>query len=459
MIEKNRDILSNAIRDMGRRSPGASDWDHIADQLDQLEAAAFAEKAGQHMPAYKAPEGSWEKIAAKLPPASPPFWSGIAGKIIAGLLVVGTAALVYLYIPSGENKNAEQTYSNTETLIPEVPPQNEPVILPENITVEATLAAQTSPVHKETQTTTIIATALKNQETILHEEIPVKEEQTSEIRQTRTILFLKPVATFSLPAQEPNREILSQREEPEKEQLTPEYFDDRRFKLRYKAGAYYAYKHFQQFEEEGMQVPRNFSSGGFDLVIEKNRWSLKTGVEYSGWTEKGDYFFDYKQNQLVYQYNYVDSAFINTNSGEVTYYTTEREVFDSVPGQVSDETSSQYRILQIPLLIGYRIFDRGRFSINIIGGVGFDIRLSGKQFIPVFDREDANLEEVRNTLLYRTGNNWRIIAGLEADYRFGKNWEFYLEPSYQQYMKPFYAPEDTKGLGLFKIKAGLHFLF
>ena len=94
-----------------------------------------------------------------------------------------------------------------------------------------------------------------------------------------------------------------------------------------------------------------------------------------------------------------------------------------------------------------------------MGGIGFDIRLSGKQFVPVFNNENASVTEVRNSLQYRTGNNWRIILGMEAGYRLSKHWELYIEPSYQQYMKPFYAPENSKGIGLFKIKAGLRYLF
>lgn len=253
--------------------------------------------------------------------------------------------------------------------------------------------------------------------------------------------------------------LLEERDGENKQIIPPEYYDKTRFETQFKAGAYYALNQFQQIEQENMSIPLSISSLGLDFVVEKHRWILKTGFEYLGWKEYGDYRIDYRQNQMVYQYNYVDSAFINTFSGQVTYFTSDRQVFDSVSGQRSEQASYRYRILQIPLLAGYRIIERGNFNISIIAGLGIDIRISGKQFTPVFSEEDASITEVSNSLQYRAINNWRVIGGLGLAYSLDKRWEIYVEPSYQQYMKPLYAPENTKGMGLFKVKAGIHFTF
>jgi hypothetical protein len=195
------------------------------------------------------------------------------------------------------------------------------------------------------------------------------------------------------------------------------------------------------------------------LKLEKHNWFLKTGIEYLSWEEKGTYNIDYNQNQLVYQYNYVDSANINTSSGEITYFTSEREVYDSLPGQLSDEAGYNYRMLDIPILVGYRIVDRTKFRFALIGGMGFDIRIAGKKFTPVFNEEDASITGITSNLQYRTSNNWRLIGGIELSYYFSKSMEIYLEPSYQQYMKPLYSNDNTKGLRSFKMKAGLRYSF
>ena len=461
MIEKNRDILLKAISDMEPRSPGALGWDSIAGELDHLEASAFAEKAGKQLPGHKAPEGSWEKIAAKLPPAPPPFWAGLTGKIVAGLLIVGTAALAYLFIPAGEEKDPGNTVTNTETLVPAVADLDKEKNVQETGTQETAVVGEAIPPDENVRVPAPVSASATPAIPAAPQDIilPAKEKSNTFILRSENTFFMDPLSMPAINIEGRDVEVFSMRESAVKEHVPPEYYDKNRFRWKYKAGMYYAFRHFPQLEQEGMQVPRDLSSGGLEFMVEKNRWRLKTGLEYSGWKEKGTYLFDYNQNQLIYQYNYVDSAFINTFSGEVTYFTSNREVFDSVPGQLNEQATNQYRMLQVPLLLGYKIINRGHFSLSIMGGVGFDIRLLGKQFTPLFEQEDANVTEIRNSLLYRTGNNWRIIAGLEAGYRFAEHWELYLEPSYQQYMKPFYAPENTKGIGLFKVKAGLHYLF
>lgn len=458
MIEKNRDILSGAIKNMVQRSPDASAWHHIAGRLDHLDALAFSEKARQSLPEHKAPQGTWSGIAAKLPPATSSFWSGIAGKIIAGIAIVGSVTLAYIFFTQGEEKSIPETadINNPVQIVNNDPPS--PVqIQDDNTETERNTMKPPADVFELVEKQSV-SPATEASSTALY---PLSKDPERTVSagieraghgKLSSISGVQVVSGMEIPA-------LEQRENISQPQLPSEYYDPDRMKIRFKGGAFYALSRPDLMAGEGMTVPQILSSGGIHFRILREKWSLTSGLEYLGWTEKGNYLVDYDRYQLVYQYNYVDSALINTFSGEVTYYTSEKEVYDSIPGRYEGESSYRYKILQVPILLGYKLFERGRFSLTVMAGIGVDIRLSGRQYVPAFNSESATISDVRNSLQYRTLNNWRLIGGAEMSCRLSRRWEIYVQPSYQQYMKPMYSPENTKGTGLFKLQAGFHFLF
>ena len=180
---------------------------------------------------------------------------------------------------------------------------------------------------------------------------------------------------------------------------------------------------------------------------------------YLNWNEEGNYVFDFNQNQMVYQYNYVDSALVNPENGEISYYTSKVEVFDSVPQQKSDLVTYNYKSLQIPILIGYTFLERSKFKVALLGGVAFDFKISGKQYVPEFVEENASITHINNSLIYRTKTNWRLILGLNIEYQMTDEWSLFAEPTYQQYMTPIYTPNSIKSGGMLNIKVGIKYSF
>lgn len=459
MIEKNRNILSDAINKMPVRKPRASGWSAVSGGLDQLNLETILSSGASKLPRHKAPAGAWSKIAAGLPPTAAPFFSTLIGKLFLGSLIAGGLIIAYLlFLVPEENEiiaqkqeskaplviesssPSPQSNSNEQATSTSPPVLNEETTPPHTESIEADVA-----IHDQPQQIVALPT-------------PHAANVHEPLIETIELNILTPIESSLL-----ETDIL-QKTLPEKELITPEKFDHIEYakdmtKAEFKAGVFYAFKRYQKIEEEGMDIPQNQSSVGLELVYEKDKWFFKTGIAYVSWKEKGDYTYDYDQNQLVYQYNYVDSTFINPMSGGITYYTTETFVYDSVAGQQHDQASYDYQMLQIPLIAGYKLLSRKNFNIGVLGGVGFDIRLSGKQFIPAFNQDGSTINEVNSSLKYRTTNNWRLLGGLELGYIFAQKWELYTEPSYQWYMKPLYSPENTKGIGLFNIKAGLRYIF
>jgi hypothetical protein len=451
MTEKNRNILSNAINTMGKRSPKASNWDDIAGRLDQLDAGAFS-AVKKDLPIHKAPGNAWKNITRGLPPAHFSFLGSLTGKIIFGFIIVAAITASYLLIPVKEEERTEnnlEASSQVKTkLKAEAKSENQ----------SASTATEAKRVKLAVSGSNDLLPSLPQSENMFAD-LPV-ETKDREVSPSPIIIgSIEPLPSKYSNSINIKHYGLQGRNEREAKDINPVYFDESRYQVEYSIGAYYAFSLYQQVETSGMDTPDKLSSYGIELKLEKHKWFLKTGLEYIGWEEKGTYTIDYNQNQLVYQYNYVDSANINTYSGEITYFTSEREVYDSLPGQLSDEAANSYRMLNIPILVGYKIVDRAKFSLAAIGGIGFDIRLSGKKYTPVFNEEGAVITGISSNLQYRTSNNWRLIGGIEMSYYLTRSFEIYLEPSYQQYMKPLYSNDNMKGPGSFKIKAGLRYSF
>jgi len=459
MIEKNRNILSDAISRMPVRKPKASGWSGVSGGLDQIDAGVFISNNASKLPKYEAPANAWNKIAAGLPSSQAPFFTTLFGRLLAGTLIIGGIIISYFLFTVSEGSNetilsdkaslpvkieeisAPQQQKNEElsATAPLQSVKDKPdVITPENVEIENIVPEAE-----------IISTVAPPPPVIISPTPPLE---------TNDIKILTPIEAGLLESDGPRKSL------QEAEVITPMKPEDTDYvkdmtRAEFKAGVFYAFKRYQNIEEEGMDIPQNQSSFGLELSYKKGKWFFKTALAYVGWEEKGDYTFDYNQNQLVYQYDYVDSTYINPNNGFVNYFTTENFVYDSVSGQQQDQASYKYQMLQIPLMVCYSLFERRNFSIGVLGGVGFDIRLSGKQFVPAFNQDESTVKDVNNSLKYRTSNNWRLIGGLELGYIFASRWELYAEPSYQYYMKPLYSPDNTTGVGLLNIKFGLRYIF
>ncbi len=469
MIEKNRNILSNALKDMPVRSPKTTNWDHISDNLDQLETSAFISETKSKLPRYKAPDDAWTKIASALAPTAPSFFNSWPGKLITASILLGGIVGAYFLITLAVQNDIEE-----QSPIPEVIENNQanqvqqhdvnakPGALEINQTNDA-LQNDITPIPVSNNSDITQNTQkfhVNNQEYQLNN-IDYSNDNISNVRinSNEVLIELKSIPQGQIIVSTENskntlvstsiRDVLN----------NSDYYLHDISSPKFKIGVFYSYKQFQNIAQEGMDIPQHLSSFGIDLYYETHRWFFKTGLEYLNWKEKGNYIFDYDQNQMVYQYNYVDSVLVNSGNNQIIYYTSEKQVFDSVPQQKFDQITYNYQILQIPILIGYKLVEHSKFNIAIIGGIGCDLRISGKQFTPVFNEESSTITDINSSLEYRTDINWRLIGGLEIDYILTKKWGLYAEPTYQQYMRSLYVPNTSKGVGLFSIKVGIRYSF
>ena len=463
MIEKNRNILSNALKDMPVRSPKATNWDHISNDLDQIETSAFISETKSKLPKHKAPEDAWANIASGLASPASSFFNSLTGRLItASVLLGGIIGAYFLFTsPSPLHNEIEE-----QIPVPEVSVHDQAKEVQQHEINAKVEVSELSQANDAPQNEIIFIPASNGPDLTQNTQEPRfnnivyfnDDNSNTRIKSGEKLNKLEPVPPGQLTASAKNNKKPRYYTSRSDKSYSDYYMQDPS-KPKFKFGIFYSYKQFQDIDQEGMDIPQHLSSFGIDLYYETHKWFFKTGLEYLSWEEKGNYTFDYDQNQMIYQYNYVDSVLVNTGNNQITYYTSEKQVFDSIPLQKSDQVIYNYQILQIPILIGYKLVEHSKFNLAIIGGIGCDLRISGKQFTPVFNEESSTITDINNSLEYRSNINWRLIGGVEIDYILTNKWGLYAEPTYQQYMKPLYVPNTSKGVGLFSIKVGIKYSF
>ena len=478
MIEKNRNILKKLLNELPKRKAAPSNWKNISGSLDHLETKQFFSKTLSSLPNYKAPANTWNEIEKALKKPLLSFASqGIIkiGTAFAVAITVLISILIFLPDENDDQKNVSQTtvltsnkYIKTDkNTDKEIKKSQKDLIIPnkekiktENIKNNSTTQFTNNSTEIKTNKTVVKISdpSLINKQTEKIEDFSVKKEnsmknlfQTQKLKNIKSkngiikSFGFKPV--FSLT----NSSKLGKA-------ISWDYYRKQNAKDYY-ISAYYSLINYQNVSIENMEVPESVSSFGLDFIIEKRKFFFKTGISYLSWKEKAKYIFDYNQNEYLLSYNYVDSAFMDISTGDIEYFTTLKDVYDSVAHQMSDKSEYQYQLLQIPLIIGYKFVENKYFKISLNAGVGFDIRIGGHEYLPVFNQQEASIINTVNYLDYRVDINYRFISGFSVLYRISDRFSIHLEPSYQQYIKSVYKNVGLKGVSYFEIKTGVVYKF
>ncbi len=471
-MEKNRDILKNALNDLPSKKAGASGWEDISGSLDQLEAKDFLRNNLEKLPEHRAPAGAWKGIEKALP-ASVFSWSSSAlikwsSGILAGVVLLSG---LFILLPEEEKENTETVLQEKEAVMQQKLQPEKPQAL--SLRKESqTKGSETSYLDKKKKNkggNPDHDPAVGNQITI-HDAVtnelsgysPAEQPTATSVldqESTRKQVFgMQTIGARNIQGLKMRKPSLST---PAYLSVNPEFGDYYRDKKRidFSLAAFYSLINFQNVEVQNMEIPESVSSFGLEFMLEKQSFYLKSGLAYLSWEEKAVYDFEYRKNELVYSYNYVDSAHVDPNSGNINYFTSPRDIYDSVDHLQPDQVRYRYRVLQVPLVLGYKVFENKKLKFNVFAGVGGDFRIGGREYRPVLDRENSSIISEVNYLDYRFSVNWRILGGLSLQYRISDKWSFYVEPSYQQYLKSVYRESGLKKASYIEIKSGIMFKF
>ncbi|MCD4746851.1 MAG: hypothetical protein K8R58_11190 [Bacteroidales bacterium] len=170
---------------------------------------------------------------------------------------------------------------------------------------------------------------------------------------------------------------------------------------------------------------------------------LQSGVGISFSEDNGDYTINYEQYDSIGFYYEVNSFTIDPETGMPIFNTSIENIYDSVKYADNSQTNNLYTYLQIPLNLGYNIFDYKRISCNVKGGPVLSILIHEKEPEVKYTNKNALWISIDNNSSKRIKTNWQLSASIAISYRIGKKLSINIEPKYNYYIKSIYEKSKT----------------
>lgn len=208
---------------------------------------------------------------------------------------------------------------------------------------------------------------------------------------------------------------------------------------------------------------RNDYSIELIAAYEKSRIIVETGIGGNYTTESAKYRVNYTSFDSIGFYYGVNSFTVDpVNPDSVIFETSLKNLYDSIDHYLIRENTNKYAYLQIPLRVGYRVFQTSKFSVDLKVGVLFALQVYKDVPGVPYQGSDADNIEVLRQYPDRLTTSWQYTAGIGLNYHINNKVRFGLEPYYRQYIKSAYSPTSAypaKSPYAFGIRGGIYFHF
>ncbi|MCX6268739.1 MAG: porin family protein [Bacteroidetes bacterium] len=199
---------------------------------------------------------------------------------------------------------------------------------------------------------------------------------------------------------------------------------------------------FANYPEPEASSEINFWLNG-GLTYHVSRFSIASGFNLGFVYDEGKYEVAYKSSDSIGFYSGVTSYTLGNNN-EIIYNTQINNVYDSMLHLADYRSKNRYSYLQVPLLLGYRIFESGRVSLTVQVGPAISILLGSRKSDPVIEYSNARIIRTDDNTPSRIQTNWQIWANTYFEIRMNKQISIYLQPSFKYYLKPMVSQENIK---------------
>ena len=126
-----------------------------------------------------------------------------------------------------------------------------------------------------------------------------------------------------------------------------------------------------------------------------------------------------------------------------TYYTSPKDVWDSLMQQDHPRVIKRYTYLQIPLILGYDVIQARWVSLGFRAGPVLSILARSKQLSDEYDPGKNRIIRVNQATPDRIQINWQIQGGINASFRLSKRIRLDLEPNIKYYFNSVYEQSDV----------------
>ncbi len=211
------------------------------------------------------------------------------------------------------------------------------------------------------------------------------------------------------------------------------------------------------YSEPDVYSKANFWING-RLTYHISRFSIATGLGLGYVFDEGKYRIDYQSRDSIGYFNNVISYTTGTNN-EIIFTTETKNVYDSLLHVADDRTRNRYAYLQVPFLLGYRLFESNSVSFTFQAGPAVSFLIGTHESSPVINYPNARIIKVDDETPARRTTNWQIWANLNLEIRLTRKISFYLEPSFKYFMKPLVEQENVSMKAPWSIGLGIGLQF
>jgi len=184
-------------------------------------------------------------------------------------------------------------------------------------------------------------------------------------------------------------------------------------------------------------------TAGADFGIVFNKFYVETGIAYQEMKERGVYKFNYRSNDSIGFYNKVVSFEIDpADPNNITFKTSKTTVYDSIDHYNVQSPLFKYSYLNVPMKVGYRLWERKKLTLGIETGVIFSKLLSSEIPEPKFTLSGENtLISIEDNTPARVDLNLQMVVSIRFNYKFTKAISLSAQPEFTKYLNSIY---DTK---------------
>jgi hypothetical protein len=124
-----------------------------------------------------------------------------------------------------------------------------------------------------------------------------------------------------------------------------------------------------------------------------------------------------------------------------------------------DRTRNRYTYLQVPVLLGYRLFESNSVSLTFQIGPAVSFLIGSHLSEPVINYPNARIIKVENNTPERVTANWQIWTNLNLEIRMNRKTSFYFEPSFKYFLSPMTSQEKATAKAPWSVGLGIGLQF
>jgi hypothetical protein len=210
---------------------------------------------------------------------------------------------------------------------------------------------------------------------------------------------------------------------------------------RFTTSVYY----FPEWMFNTLEDDKFVSNFGVEESFRFGRYSIRTGIGLSIAKGTNERMIEY--NDYLGSYEKLDSIRFHWDDRKYhlipTYFSTNKDVWDSLLLLDYTKVVKRYTYLQIPLILGYDILQTKRISLGFRAGPVLSILIKSKQLSREYDPGKNRIIQINQVTPERVQTNWQVMGGINLSLYLSKRFGLEIEPNIKYYFNSVYEKSDA----------------